>query len=48
MRGNINEFKEFTSFTMMYVMVKNWIDWWHLYSIIWHRPTLFHCCYVFL
>lgn len=25
-RGNVNEVKEFTSFTVMYVPVKNWID----------------------
>lgn len=25
-RGNVNEVTEFTSFTVMYVPVKNWID----------------------
>lgn len=28
-RSNINEVKEFTSFTVMYVPVRNWIDHQH-------------------
>lgn len=45
--NNINEVKEFTSFTVVFVTVKNWIDWWHWDNITGCQSILFHCIYVF-